>query len=313
VKVATLELRPVPPFRLDLTAWALRRRAENRIDRWDGITYRRVLVLAGKPVEVAVRQGGPAASPRLFVEVRGEKLPDRAEEAITGSLELLLGMRADLQAFYAFAAREPRLQALVRKFIGFKPPRFESLFEALCNGIVCQQVTLSFGIQLLNRLALGWGEGFRSGSETAHAFPLPAELARADETSLRKLGLSYNKARALIECARMCAEEKLDRRLLSRMDDQAAIHTLDDLRGVGTWTAEYVLLRGLGRLHIFPASDSGARNGLRRWLKLRSPPDPERARRLLTRWRPFAGLVYFHLLLNKLDEEGYLAESGGAS
>ncbi len=306
-------MRPALPFRLDLTAWALRRRAENRIDRWDGVTYRRVLVLAGKPVEVAVRQGGSSASPRLLVEARGEKLPDRAEEAIAGSLELLLGTRVDLEPFYGFASREPRLQALARKFIGFKPPRFESLFEALCNGIVCQQVTLSFGIRLLDRLALGWGEGFRSGSETRHSFPLPMQLARTDETSLRKLGLSYNKARALIECARKCAEGELDLRLLSGMDDRAALRTLDDLRGVGTWTAEYVLLRGLGRLHIFPASDSGARNGLRRWLKLRSPPEPERARRLLARWRPFAGLIYFHLLLNKLDEEGYLAESRGVS
>jgi DNA-3-methyladenine glycosylase II len=190
--------------------------------------------------------------------------------------------------------------------MGFKPPRFESVFEALGNGIACQQVTLSFGMQLLNRLALGWGEGFQSAGEIVHAFPLPSKISRADETLLRKLGLSFNKARALIECARKCGEGALDRELLSRMDDKDALATLDDLRGVGTWTAEYVLLRGLGRLHIFPASDSGARNGLRRWLKLRSPPDPERTRRLLARWQPFAGLIYFHLLLDRLDGEGYL-------
>jgi DNA-3-methyladenine glycosylase II len=306
VKVVKLVMRPIPPFRLGLTAWALRRRPENIVDRWDGTTYRRVLLAGGRPMEVAVRQGGSAASPRLLVEARGEKLPDRAEEAIAGSLELLLGTNSDLEPFYAFAARHPRLHALARRFIGFKPPRFESVFEALCNGIVCQQITLRFGMQLLNRLALGWGEGFQSAGETVHAFPLPAKISRVDETSLRKLGLSFNKARALIECARKCTEEKLDRELLSRMDDKTALDILDELHGVGTWTAEYVLLRGLGRLHIFPASDSGARNGLRRWLRLRSPPDPQRARRLLARWQPFAGLIYFHLLLDRLEGQGYL-------
>jgi len=306
VKVTKLVLRPIPPFRLALTAWGLRRRPENIVDRWDGTTYRRVLTAGGRPMEVAVRQGGSAASPRLFVEARGEKLPDRAEEAIARSLELLLGTKSDLEPFYAFAAREPRLQALVRKFIGFKPPRFESVFEALCNGIVCQQVTLSFGMQLLNRLTLGWGQGFQSGSEIVHAFPLPEKVSRATETSLRKLGLSFNKARALIEGARKCAEDGLDRELLSQMDDGTALALLDDLRGVGNWTAEYVLLRGLGRLHIFPASDSGARNGLRRWLKLKTPPSPERTRRLLAQWQPFAGLIYFHLLLDSLDGKGYL-------
>ena len=56
----TFSLTPVPPFRLDLTAWALRRRPNNLIDRWDGETYRRVLVMNGYPAEVAVRQSRPA-------------------------------------------------------------------------------------------------------------------------------------------------------------------------------------------------------------------------------------------------------------
>ena len=60
-------LRPVPPFRLDLTAWALRRRSRNLIDRWDGRTYRRVIVLGGRPTELAVRQAGSSAAPTLSV------------------------------------------------------------------------------------------------------------------------------------------------------------------------------------------------------------------------------------------------------
>ena len=52
-------IRPAPPFRLDLTAWALRRRARNIIDRWDGTTYRRVLVYGDVPMEAAVTQVAP--------------------------------------------------------------------------------------------------------------------------------------------------------------------------------------------------------------------------------------------------------------
>jgi DNA-3-methyladenine glycosylase II len=78
------------------------------------------------------------------------------------------------------------------------------------------------------------------------------------------------------------------------------------LRGVGRWTTEYVLLRGLGRLHIFPGDDVGARNLLQRWLRLRKPLDYQGVRRVLTPWHPFGGLIYFHLLMNGLDEKGYL-------
>ncbi len=52
----SFSLKPLPPFRLDLTIWALRRRRDNTVDRWDGMTYRRVLVLDGKPIEMAVVQ-----------------------------------------------------------------------------------------------------------------------------------------------------------------------------------------------------------------------------------------------------------------
>ena len=58
-------LEPIPPFRLDLTAWTLRRRPDNAIDRWDGTTYRRALALANGPVEVTVVQTGPPEAPRL--------------------------------------------------------------------------------------------------------------------------------------------------------------------------------------------------------------------------------------------------------
>ena len=50
----TLLIRPVAPFRLDLTVWALRRRARNAIDHWDGTTNRRVVVIEGRPTEIVV-------------------------------------------------------------------------------------------------------------------------------------------------------------------------------------------------------------------------------------------------------------------
>ena len=58
-----LSIQPIPPFRLDLTVWALRRRARNLVDRWDGTTYRRVVVINGHAAELSVRQAGPSTVP----------------------------------------------------------------------------------------------------------------------------------------------------------------------------------------------------------------------------------------------------------
>jgi len=59
-----------------------------------------------------------------------------------------------------------------------------------------------------------------------------------------------------------------ERSELAGLADLAAITCLRQIRGVGRWTAEYVLLRGFGRLQIFPGDDVGARNNLQRWLGL---------------------------------------------
>src|SRR5665213_2885265 len=76
----TFSIVPVAPFRLDLTAWALRRRRQNAIDRWDGATYRRVLPFDEVPIEVAVRQNGPRDAPRLQVTLTGPGLRSEFRE-----------------------------------------------------------------------------------------------------------------------------------------------------------------------------------------------------------------------------------------
>jgi DNA-3-methyladenine glycosylase II len=90
----------------------------------------------------------------------------------------------------------------------------------------------------------------------------PEDLAVVAPEMLRELGVSRQKARALIELAWAIAAKRLDLDSLVGSDDDATVAQLCQLREVGRWTAEYVLLRGLGRLHIFPGDDVGARANL---------------------------------------------------
>jgi DNA-3-methyladenine glycosylase II len=301
----SFELEPVAPFRLDLAAWAIRRRPSNIVDRWDGRAYRRAVVIDDHPVELEAVQRGSVDHPRLQVTVRGEQLPPRAESASTAVLERLLGLGIDLRPFYRLARRDAHLRDLVDRFRGLKPPRFPSVFEAVVNGIACQQLSLSVGIILLNRLAVRCGASLGHGPDAPHAFPRAQDLARVHPAQLRALGYSRHKAHALLSLAR-AVERGLDLEALQALDDSAAVAQLEALPGIGRWTAEYVLLRGLGRVHLFPGDDVGARTNLARWMKLRTPLDYDRVRRLSHRWDPYAGLLYFHLLMQSLEESGTL-------
>ena len=103
-----------------------------------------------------------------------------------------------------------------------------------------------------------------------------------------------------MELSAVIVEKRIVLDALSGLDDAAAVARLTTLRGVGRWTAEYVLLRGLRRLQVFPCDDVGARNNLGRLLKSTEKLTYEATRRIVERWQPFAGLVYFHLLVDRL-------------
>lgn len=297
-------LVPVPPFRLDLTVWALRRRPDNRIDRWDGRTYGRTLVVEGVPVEIGVIQSGQMEQPEIKVTVSAERLVDGVEEAVIDALEHLLGLQIDLAEFYRFAGQDPTLWQLVEPFIGFKPPRYPTIFETLVNAISCQQVTLTLGIRMLNRLAETYGCTTTGG---APAFPRPEDLVSLQPEDLRTLSYSGQKARAVLELRSAIVDGKLDLASIAHMDDATAVAWLRRLHGVGRWTAEYVLLRGLGRLHVFPGDDVGARNNLQRWLAITDPLDYDGVNRSIAAWQPYGGLVYLHLLLDALTRAGSIA------
>lgn len=303
----SFELTAIAPFRLDFTAWALRRRPENEVDRWDGTVYQRVILVSGRSAEFSVQQTGPCERPRLKVDVVGNALPEGAKGEIAALVTAMLGLEVDLKSFYRMAARDLKLRALVERFRGLKPVRFPTVFEALVNAFACQQFTLAAGLQLLNRLARQGTVAVETDAGKTFGFPEPADLLRLSPTAFRKLGFSRQKTRAFGELSRRILAGGLDLGTLESLNNEDAMKFLMTLRGVGRWTAEYVLLRGLGRLDVFPGDDVGAQNHLRKWLRYRKRMDYASVRKALQRWQTFAGLVYFHLLLDSLAAKGTIA------
>ena len=299
-------LRPVPPFRLDLTVWALRRRSRNLIDRWDGTTYRRVILLGGRPTELAVRQAGSSATPKLSVTATPPPRTLLEKRRVRSVVDRLLGLRIDLTDWYDLAAGDARLRPIAETFRGMKPPQFPTMFEALVNAFACQQLSLEVGLELLNRLAKISGARLDSRGDVRYAFPTPQDIARLPPEKYQAIGFSHQKVRALLGLACKVIGGERDLELLQQENDAVAQQHLLELRGVGRWTAEYVLLRGLGRLHVFPGDDVGAQKRLARWLGRSRPLDYAGVRRAVERWQPYAGLVYFHLLLDGLSQAGVL-------
>ncbi len=264
------------------------------------------MVIENKPMEIEVKQTGQMDAPDLVAKISGISSENTVKPTALATLSHLLGLTIDLADFYEFASQGTKVSTLIKRFRGVKPPRFFTLFEALVNGITCQQITLKLGITLLNRLATEYGVEYKTENGASHAFPRPEDLAGLEPYSLRTLGFSGQKSRAIIELANIISHEKLSIESFEGLSDEEATETLIQLHGVGRWTAEYVLLRGLGRLNVFPADDVGARRYLRHWLNLSQQLDYDSVHRIIARWRPYGGMIYFHMLLNRLASEGFI-------
>jgi DNA-3-methyladenine glycosylase II len=147
------------------------------------------------------------------------------------------------------------------------------------------------------------------GEHVQYAFPAARDVARVAPARYHAVGFSRQKIQALLTLARGIDRGAIDVERLALENDETALARLRELRGVGRWTAEYVLLRGLGRVNVFPGDDVGALNSLGRWLGRSAPLDYAGVRRAVEQWQPFAGLLYFHLLLGGLSKAGVLGSS----
>jgi DNA-3-methyladenine glycosylase II len=305
----TFTLRPQPPFRLDLTVWALRRRAHNVVDRFDDGVWRRVLVIGNSPVLIAVRQTRFGEHPEIEVTILASR-PQAMKAEIAAIVTRMLGLDRDLSDFYRLACGDAHLRELADRLRGMKPVRYATAFEAFANAVACQLFSLSAGMHVLNRLteAFGMLSNIDGPAPLIRSFPPAAAIAHSNPDALRALGLSRQKGQYLIGLAQLAIDPKdPDFVSIGQLDDDDAIARLSKIRGVGRWTAEYVMLRGFGRINIFPGDDVGGRNKLFEWLGMSDAPTYDGVGRMLERWRPYGGLIYLHLIVNAVVDAGHVA------
>lgn len=279
-------LRVVTPYRLDLTVEALRRVKENPVD---------VMTADGRYLR-AMR--GPTGVD--IIEVRQVKR-DTLQVRIVGSggaawlqvVTWMLGTEIDLRSWYRRVKAFPWLAALADQLRGLKPPRYPELWEALCHGIIFQQLSIAAAATIMKRLVERFSAPVDYQGLPLYPFPRPQSILEARGSALKSLGLSRMKASYLKGAARAVLDGTVrDDRLRSLSTSQAASELMQ-LPGIGPWSAAVILLRGFGRLDTFPLRDTGVAASM----ALVSGNRRIRADKVLEQLGDMSGLLYFHLLL----------------
>jgi DNA-3-methyladenine glycosylase II len=291
------------PFHLEATVRVLQRRPTNMIDVWEQDRYLRVLVTTDGLALVEVANRGTIDDPDVrFSIVRGN-LSSATHAAVAQTVRTVLGLDIDPAPLQRLVEGERRLSPTALALRGMRPPRFAGLFEAFGHVVPFQQVSLDAGVAVVGRLVERFGTSIEHDGRRFHAFATAHAIAKARVDSLRECGLSFRKAETLRGIASAIESGEITAEKLARIDSQEAMRSLAELKGVGPWTAGLVLLRGLGRLDVFPPGDVGAARGLGRLMRFEAGTSLDR---IVRRFGDHRGYLYFCSLGGDLLAKGLI-------
>ncbi len=286
---------PTLPMSLSRTGRRLER-FEERVDRFSAGTYQRLLFLHGEPVLMSAQQTKPPSRAVIEVDLEGDDVSGRqAERLARDVLERVFGLSIDVRPFYRSFRKDPVLGPLIRRHFGLRVAGRVSLWHTLVQIVLSQQINLKLAHDMLSDLVTAFGRSAEFNGERYYDFPSTQIFAALDVDELRAFRLSRAKATTLIGLARAFETGTLSEEAVAAMDDDAAISYLTEFKGVGRWTAEFTLLRGLSRMDVFPAGDLGVvKYVAERLLGHDSPASEDEMRRFSEAWRPYRGLALIY-------------------
>jgi DNA-3-methyladenine glycosylase II len=287
-----LELRgPLDPM---ASLEMFRRSGDDLLDRWDGKTFLRTIAIDGRTVAFATAFAGTRIRPAVRVTI------DDAEYADPIMAAVRVTFVPPPRHFAELRRADPLVARLEARYRGFRPVLQLNLLGALVRCISAQQVNLRWASETRRRLAERFGDQHFVGG--ASVYSLSAErLANAAPAEIRALQFTNRKAEYIVAVAQAvaCGQVSLER--LAALSDTAVIDELVALRGIGVWTADWILARTLGRPRVV-AGDLGVRKAVGIAYREGVMPSEAEVRNLTAHWHVSAAYAQA-LLLHGLGEK----------
>ena len=291
----------LPPFDFDLSSLIFSN-GDEQIRRYQKGNFWQVIRIDNKLSLVSVKSVGTVEKPKLFAELKTDCKPTgKDKENALKAVSYLFNLDFDLAEFYEEIENDLTMARLTNKLVGLKNPTTQFAFEALIDSIVEQQISLKVAQSLERKIIKKLGDTLDLEGKIYYAYPTPRALSTVSFQEFRNLGLSERKAEYIRNIASLVSEGKLDLEMLkcSRSSDEI-IEELDKIRGVGVWTAELTMLRGMARLEAFPADDLGLRRTISNYYCNGRPLTSANARDIAENWGKWKGLVAYYLIVAEI-------------
>ena len=265
---------------------------------------RRPLWLAGAPVVAEFDLSRAGTMGLRLVRLRRHAARLRKKKAalfteLTTQALFLWGLDDDAEDLHAAIASDRNIALLLERFGELRIVRAPDLYEALLVAVIGQQVSVRAAQSIRRRLMQNLGTRVTvdnaQGHEKYYLYPTAQQLIKAGELGLRGQGLSRQKSKYLLGIAHHAVAGELDRQAFLTLSDEDAIKRLCEIKGVGRWTAEIALMRGLGRNDVFAAGDLGLQVAVQELRRMRKRPSEKGLRKIAERWKGWRSYAAFYL------------------
>ena len=278
----TVDLAVRQPFDLGTTMAFLAARAIRGIEHFDGTTYRRSLALPNGHGIAAISGEPVEKSGRTHVRVTFNLADWRDLAPAVRRMRRLLDLDSDPVAIDAALGGDPVLAPLVAGRPGLRVPGSVDPFETVVRAVIGQQVSVRGARTIIGRVVSATGTALTLADDhLTHVFPSPADLAAIDPVLLP---MPMRRRATLTDLANRIALGKIA--VDAGADRVELRQALLDVPGIGPWTADYVLMRGLGDPDVFIGADLGVRQAL---------SGLGTTAEVAERWRPWRSYAVHHL------------------
>lgn len=263
----------------------LKLRAVAGIEDVGSHSYKRSLRTENGPITLEIVKSGNSLACRALGKLNASQLRDLVAE--------MFDLDADMQDFYKSVSPSKSLSSLVQRRPGLRLPLYLDTFEGAIRAILGQQVSVAGARTTIGLLVEKFGDYAPSlDGETLRLFPTSQQLSEVSFSSLQSIGLTRAKTETIRLMAKVIADGSLD---LMQLKSNASVadEALQNMKGIGPWTAAYIRMRVLGDRDAFPANDLGV-------LKALNFPEKKKLKEMTDSWSPWRAYATLHLW-NSLD------------
>lgn len=212
----------------------------------DGGALTKAIMVGGQPIIVRVTDAGSETEPKLDYTLYAQQPIDEATQAqARDRISFYLSLNDDLRHFYAAAESDQPFWPLVQRLYGYHQVKFATPFENACWAILGQRQPMNIARKMKQQLIERYGASLQFNGRTYWAFPQAAQMS-TDATELEAVISHHQKAPYLAAAAQ--AFRDVDEGWLRQGDYDEVMTWLRGIKGIGEWSAHFVLVRGLGRM-----------------------------------------------------------------